>query len=504
MLKIDFIKNKNYDKFKIILYNMIILILVYNLLLRTRFQLDSYFAVMPKHSGMNLVLGRYLTHLVEVLFEYIGINLFYNQKIILIFIMISAPIFIFILTDILHKIFLMKNKNIKFVDLNIFVLVIVLNIFVLEILTFPENNIASLMTLLFLIFLVKSLYNFLIWNKKRYLLIFMLLAICLSSVYQVTISFISIFSTLIVGLYNDLILNKKMFNNLINIYAAIAFSVFINISILKLLQKFNFVGSTVRGISLPSLNDKINELIEGSKYIWIYSCRLLPKYFLLIFLVIFFILCIFNFFNSEHLLSQKIFVFLFLLFSINIIYFPHIITKVSWIVPRTLRSIGELFSGQLVIFAFIFYEKKYLLKFLKYLSILFLIVNSIVINSILSDQITTNSIDKFIANTIISKIKNYEESTGNEIRKICIVSDKNPTYFDYNYIKYGDMDINRRMFSINWAKYQGFEFYYGKKLIRVEEEDNFIKEKLKDYDWETFDPENQIFINGDVVYYISY
>ena len=504
MFHYNFDKSDFFCYFKKVFYNMVVLLLVYNLLLRTRFQLDTYFATTTGYNAMNLPLGRYFTHLVEMFFFHIGINLFKINKIVLLLMLISSSILVVTITDTLHHIFLMKNKNIKFINLNIFVLVMFINIFILEILTFPDNYIFSLISLFLFTFLVKSLYIYFVENKRIYLFFFAVLTFLLVSVYQVTITFICIFSSVVIGIINDFKFNKKMIKDLIYVYGIVFFNILINVGILKVLQKFNIVSETVRDVSFTSINDKLNTIIEGSKYIWVYGCRLLPKYFLLSYLIIFLLLIVYFFIQPKYIIKQKYFLLFFIIFSILVVYSPHIITKTSWIVPRTLRSVGELISGQLIILTFVFFERKKIQIFLNYLSIIFILVNSIVINSIISDQITTNSIDKFIANTIISKIKNHEESTGDEIKKICIVSDKNPTYFDYNYIKYGDMDINRRAFSIDWAKYDAFEYYYGKKLIRVKNSDNYIKEKLNDNDWKNFNPDKQIFINNDTIYYISY
>ena len=106
------------------------------------------------------------------------------------------------------------------------------------------------------------------------------------------------------------------------------------------------------------------------------------------------------------------------------------------------------------------------------------------------DNYKVNIEDKEITSQIEELITNYEKETGNVITKISIYNDMNPQY-SYDGIKC-IKDMNVKAFAHDWSASAIINFYMNRNLISVPNDDE-IKSKFSEQDWNYFNEEQLIF-----------
>lgn len=253
-------------------------------------------------------------------------------------------------------------------------------------------------------------------------------------------------------------------------------------------------GNIIWSESLKKVGNSTLEMIKS-------TYRILPKYFLLILIIVLLGLIIYQILTKKVDTKSKLIdlskIFYIIVAVIIGAVAPQLMqnTESIWFVARSTYSYASLF-GILSLYAFMNYDIKIYVKYIILtMSAILLIVQFYRFNIIETDRYKLNAIDYQITKEISEEIDKYEKDTGNNITKISIYEDK-MTGYTYSGI-FATGDTNIKAYMNNWSILYILKYYCGRDLTEVEN-DPEIEEEFKNYNWENFE-KGQLKFKGDTL-----
>lgn len=235
----------------------------------------------------------------------------------------------------------------------------------------------------------------------------------------------------------------------------------------------------------------------------------MPKYFYTVLLVIgFSFLCTLLF---KGIIARKTKAKLALVITIVLIgtflsIFPSAIFD-TWLAHRTVSGFATILPLlYLMIFSLILKSEVKMLKGYLYAPMLGIIILYILVNwywtmDIYRGQVITNTVDQQDAAFYYSKIEQYEEQTGQEIKNIAYTEDASFTWSVPEVI--APKSINNRAYDTSWGRREIIRFVSGRQFNIVEFDENIYEEYFKGKDWDLVS-EKQIKCIGDTAYIVLY
>ena len=116
------------------------------------------------------------------------------------------------------------------------------------------------------------------------------------------------------------------------------------------------------------------------------------------------------------------------------------------------------------------------------------------------DRYIINKEDYEISIAIKEKVEDYEQTTGNTIKKLAIYTDSSPRYTYDGIFASGDMNIKAYM--AEWSTKSILEYYLNRELKQIPKDEKIEKDFLEK-NWDEFSGE-QIFFYNDVFVLCNY
>ena len=335
-------------------------------------------------------------------------------------------------------------------------------------------------------------------TDRKYRYIISLILITISGLfYQVTSSIFVLLALVLIAIKNKGNI-KLIIKDTIIVGLIYAFAMVVNFVGVKIWD--NVLDNQFREFTFPSISVIIDTVLNFGEIILIYNAGIGPKYWYLITLVIISIIFIVNIMLKKKDYFEILEYVTLVILSILIPIIPILATPVDsqYIEPRMAMCFGSVI-GILVIFllSVIKIDKnRILLTIVGIITLLNFIGISIFLVVASTSTLIANQMDKLIAEQIINEIKEYEESTGEEITSIGVAFDKNYTMY-YN----GQPALrcfNVRSLGTSWAVKEVITTYTGKgyKNVEVPKE---IQDEFLSKDWNTYDKEQLVF-DGENLY----
>ncbi len=397
----------------------------------------------------------------------------------------------------LYKLYKLFKKDIKSDIICVIAsILIIINIFSIELFVYIEKGIMMLSVLL-CIFAVDALRNFFEGNKKSIFLsiVYMLIA---NFCYQGTVAIFVAISLIYVIKYSKNIKNFILNNIVVTlVYGIPAIINFVTV-------RFIYGNSRVSGKIV--LSESISKIYAGIKEMILSNYGLFPKYLFFIFLTALIIYGIFKIIKSFEATNQKVLyilgIFYILVGTLAFTIAPQLLqsTNEIWFTARSTYAFTSILGILLIYFSSIIKIDNKEAIIILATSCIFLLIQYIYFAMYTIDNYKVNFEDKEITNQIEELINNYEKETGNVITKISIYNDMNPkySYDDIKCIK----DMNIKAFAHDWSASAIINFYMRRNLVSVPNDDE-IKSKFSEQDWNYFNEEQLIF-QGDTLHLCNY
>lgn len=462
--------------------------------LRPHLALDTY--CVYSYSSQELishflVSNRIFSALARWIFDILGINFIINTELLV----LVGIVFLTIAWFILFKFIVNLKKH----EMNIFTnvlfagisFIIVFNFCTIESLVFWESGIMCLGILCTVI--AACVFN----SNMKFKGIKAFISLLLGSLcYQGAITiFIPLALALLAYKYKENF--KKIFIEILKIGLIYIIVMVINLIATKIFS--NVFSNEFRKMAVLSITDLFNTAVRLGSEMILKTFGIGTKYWyvlLIITISIVFLIC------SMKNKKFKLYVveyFVLLCTCILIPILPMLVTQVEsqYLETRMAMSFGSSI-GILILFLSLVIEAKNHKLFNKLLAVIVFIM--VILNALYyilasSEMITTNYLDRNIAEIIIKEIENYQAETGITIENIGICFDKNPTT-NYEGQRWLGV-ITTRSMGTDWTAKETVELYSGKRFNKIEVPNEY-REGFLQNDWSFFDKDQLIFDNNNL------
>ena len=475
---------------------------VYRIMLVQHFSADSYryYANPLLNNKGNLALGRIGDFIVNEIICRLGLNYVRNQFIFVIILILTVSISVELIYNHYIKICNGQiNWNKKLV-LKSAIILMFCNVFILEWFIYTEM---AFLWSLSLIFMDLAVIQITPQCNVKHMIRSIVYVFVSVSFYQASISYFVIFA--LIGIYIGYAgkLNKSSFTDSIKVFICGGLGGIFNLAFIKLMQILNIVQSTNRteSLSLDLWINNIETIFQNIKRWLLDSYGLLPKYSLIVIVLIMYTLLVVGLIKKKKKLNL-IYIILLIIMCNIMVYIPHFLTSTVWMAQRTITSFFVF-----LIIPYIILNVQNVGQKIQKLSIvtflIFLIINIRQIEEISVDVIASNKIDEEISYLIQDEIQKYEMQNNTKIKNISLVNDINP-HWGYNAIEYVCFDTNLRSYVVNWGGVDCINYYNKTEYNSVEMNENIYETHFSGKNWDFLDLDEQMVFQGDTLYMVSY
>ena len=467
--------------------------------IRTHFALDTY-CVYAHDSQIQishfLVSNRLFSALTRWISEILGISFFTNMKIL----SLAGILFLAISWFILYK-FIINIRNKQFdIFYNILIVgisfIIIFNFCTVECLIFWESGVMCLGILFAVI--ASCLFNSNL-KFKRLIALFVLLIGSLCYQGSITI-FIPLTLVLLAYKYKESI--KSIFIETIKVGIIYVIVMVINLLATKIFSQF--FNNEFRKMTTLSITDIFNTLLRFGHDMMVKTFGIGTKYWYLLLIAVISIIVLIYILKQR---KSKFYIFEYVVVSISCILvpiLPMLATPIEdqYMEPRMAISFGSSI-GIILLFLILDVElyKNNLFKYLiTMIVVIMLMLNSMYYIYASTENITTNNLDRTIAEAIIKEIYTYQSEKNIKIENIGLAFDKNPIS-NYDGQRWLGV-INTRSMGTEWSVIETIELYSGEKFNKIDVPNKY-KEEFLQKDWSIFDKEQLIF-DGNNLYICLY
>jgi len=417
----------------------------------------------------------------------------------------KLPIQIYIITLTIIAIFIscisvikLKNIALKYIESqdskkNWIVLAIsyitIFNFTFLENMQFAECAVMAISVLLNII-----VADIIVKKEKNYIIKSLVLTTISIIFYQGMINWL-ITITFVLSILKEKKINKEVIKNTILSGICIILGIIINLIQIKITGHIFDLTQTRMG-NIKNIGINIKYICQNIIKILVNTYNLFPKNILLIYLVI--ILLYTNIFCKK--IGEKINVLGIIIISIGATFSPNLITLSAFGTGRMAFSIGAMI-GLLILYLCSIQKENKTQKVIQnaiLLSYILLIIITYI--SIMREHKIVNNQDKEQAQIIGTWINEYEQETGNEIKKIVLLKDKQSKPF-YDNIKNKSSLCYRSLYP-DWSRLGVINYYNNRKFIEVESDKKYDKYFITK-NWDKLEKEQFVF-EDDTLYYCIY
>lgn len=333
------------------------------------------------------------------------------------------------------------------------------------------------------------------FTKRKYVRMLMLYGIAVCA-YQNSVVFAAILTAFYICLDEKMTLSRKAIVREITGVAVCMGMGVLNLFSIYVLRHFNIVTSYGMDVVTGGMGTKFKEAIQSYVSLnkdcaGIMSGLWLP----LLFILTVWILIIYSGIKT-HKWSEISFLFIVWIGSNCLLYVIPMLEKTFFFPPR-LSFCFFLIQGLMLVSAYGICEDL-LHTVLSIGGVIFLTVHLLFADFTITSHFVSNMLDKVYVNMMYEEVVKYEKETNVPVTKLAVVHDAY-TPFSYIGISYVSDQINER--ALGTVPYTLIEVMTGKKFERVEMPQDVYEQYFEDKDWNSFDPEEQLVIEGDTAYW---
>lgn len=475
-------------------FSMLISILFFGTFAKMEYATDTYAVLENSATEMFkhfLTAGRFVTAIAYGIIKilHIGEKTAYTLSFILAVICTSLSVYK------LDKIF-SKEINAKWMSMLASIL-IVINIFSIELYLFIEKGILML-SVLFCILAFEKLIEYFEGERKKILPVFVYMIFANFS-YQGTVALFVTLSLIYIIKYTKDI--KSFIKN--NIITALCYGIpaVINYGIVK------FIFHNSRVSSENNLWVSINKIISDTKYMVTTTYDIIPKYLfltILIFIATIIVIGVTKQYKDKRQKSWLLFgMFYVLIGNLITTIFPQIMQSTAsiWFVPRSTYAFASLI-GILLVYLFMNVNvNERLQKILIIVLIVYMSVQYIGFQNIIRDRYILNYMDFSYCKQIEDKIQNYEKENEQKVIKVAFYQN-NEMQYSYPNI-YSNRDTNIRAMYPAWSRMDAINYYLDRDFEETEGKEEVFKKYFENRKWKNYSDE-QIVLIGDTMHIFIY
>lgn len=135
------------------------------------------------------------------------------------------------------------------------------------------------------------------------------------------------------------------------------------------------------------------------------------------------------------------------------------------------------------------------------------------VSSTITNFYISNALDCQIVQQVVAQIENYERNTGISVQKIAAASNPNSKYsypqvgflgMDYSNEDAGYNNFTHKAMKDSWSDAELFIYLTKRPYSVIDMDSQVWAEHFEGRSWETFNPQEQLYFEGDTVYWCIY
>ena len=358
---------------------------------------------------------------------------------------------------------------------------------------------------------IAAIFGTILFSRKKYIWSFILVMLAITS-YQVNFVFFLVYASTWIYLSAKGDMNKGVLLSYLKMYLIMIIPGSIFVLMYALYSKWG-IGAYI-GKIIPLEDTFIQRLIcvkNRYREIMITQQGLLPRYFLAISFLIFSILCVI--FLQKKSVKNILFT---IVHAICLSLYPAILFFIATNAPASGRIVWCSFAalaGVAIAMLMNVDNKKWKINIVIPVVALFYCINIYSVSSTITNIYKSNALDEQIIDQVVAQIENYERETGISIKKIAASSNSNSKYsypqvgflgMDYSNGDAGYYNFTHKTMKDVWADAELFIYITGRPYEIAYISDDIWEEHFAGKTWETFNPQEQLYFEGDTVYWCIY
>lgn len=482
-------KNASKDKFIQYGLNLLMLFIFWGGLLRKSYNYDTVYHMVVEDADVMTRIrgGRYAAALVDFLLLKLGLRTTSDISITMLFTLITLAAAMMVMQLIFER-GLPENKCAKagfFCGLNL----VFLNVLFAESLMFGEYSIYYALAYL------AAAAGVALYARRRYIAMFIVYVIAVTF-YQNAAVFAAILTAFYIFVDEKAVLSKKaVFRELAGVTVCMSVAALDLLSI-RILEKLNLIPLSAKVSGMGDMAQKLSMALGSFVYLNKNAAGIMPNLWLpLLFAALIWITLAYSRIK-EHKPAQLLFLFLVCMGSYMLLYVIPLASEEFYFPPR-LSFCFFMVQGLLLAAAYSITGKT-LHKLLGIIGISYMLLHLFFSGFIIADHFVSNALDEAYIRMLYGEIVKYEKETGIEVTKIAVMKDADSPS-SYREVTYVSGQINER--TIDAVPVSIIQVVTGRDLEKIDMPDAIEEKYFKDKDWEHFDLDEQLIIEGDTAYW---
>lgn len=485
----------------------LVICITYAIMFARHYNVDTIYAIMNSsaYGTGNLDLGRYGCEIVYRTLIFLGINYVKCFPFLILLMIFSFSYFAGAVSDCMVQKLDGENRKIRALLIRVAILIMVCNCFMQEWFAFWECSFQWSFSILCLTWALLKIGGKITLKNALFSCLFLVLGF---GFYQGILSLFLICALSIVYFNHKGELTARSVIESFAVFAIGGIAGIVNWASIFLFQKIGWADITARTehLSVDTIWNNIRGTIKLLIGLFTWTCGFFPKYGVFICDCILIGIIIWLVFSKKsNIVDKGIYSGGVWIASLLSAFIPLLIATSFTPAQRIIVGFWGNVSALLIIVATLLREKK--VKKLGSVSVIIgitiLVVNIVVIQSLEYELMASNKMDQEIARTIELKIEQYEEQSGNIVKKIAMTHDETKTR-RYSFVKHDWQDTNVSAFSKDWSNVNCINFYNDTDYDEIDMESDIYEKYFLDKDWNYFNPEEQLVFEDDTLYMVWY
>lgn len=341
-----------------------------------------------------------------------------------------------------------------------------------------------------------------LYIKKKYILSWILLFFSICTYQSYYVIFV-LLTAMYYYLENDLLCNIKIIKKEIILVLFSVSTCLTNIIITRIYALTNNTSEVKQIISPLSKSNVFEDLYDSIKGTFFYLNGFYHPGILWYVFIVLFIFGLIIMINKKNI--SKIFLYI-VVNSILLIspYMIGIVMEQSFFPPRIIWPI--FLSVSLQILMVYFMMPKHIEKIFLFVGCIFFLYNIFQTQTSILELYQSNTLDIEYVRMVQKNIEKYENESGIQVTKVATFRNDNSEscYKDYTFHRYRGYSYTRKMVSVDWGDVDLLNEMNWEKYQKITFDNSTLLDKMANYDSHVFDAEEQLFFEGDTLYWYIY
>lgn len=469
--------------------NLLLLLIFWGGMLRKSFNCDTLSHMLAEDADVvhRIEGGRYFAALVDYILFQLGLRTTTNLSITMLIVFMILAMAMLEIQDIFSG-FMPEKPWAKagfFCGINL----VFLNVLFAEPLMFSEYSLYYAIAYLTAAAGVKC------FIRRKYMFMLALYAIAVSF-YQNAVVFATVLTVFFICFDEEMIFSRRaVVREITGIAVCMGMGV-LNLLSQRILQSLNIVTSYGMDAEMGDLGVKLPEAVHHFINLNKSCSGIMPSaWFPLLFISAIWILIIYSSIK-EHKLSKLPFLFIVWIGS-NILLYIIPMMEHNFYFPPRLSFCFFLIQGLMLASAYSICLDS-LQTIITMGGIMFLMLHLLFADFTVTNHFVSNMLDKVYINMVYEEIVKYENEAGILVTKLAVVRDADAP-FSYEGISYVSDQINER--ALGTVPNTLIRVVSGKEFEAIEMPQSIYEQYFKDKNWDYFDLEEQLVIEGNTAYW---